>query len=118
MRGVWAGPRGGRRSRAGAACGRAISGGRERAPPLLGRALRGAEALPSRCVAGDEDEIGGGGGLPGDGLALVEGEQAAVEALAHLDPGAGVGAAVGAGRNVQAAAGDAHGVIAGDDTLI
>ena len=64
--------------------------------------------------AGDEDEIGRGGGRGGEAVALIVDEQAAIEALAHLDAAAGIGAAVGAARNLDQAGAEADGVVAGD----
>jgi hypothetical protein len=89
-----------------------ISGSREIAAPLLGRALRGAEALRARRPSRDEAELAGRGGAAGEAAALIEGEQAPVEALAHLHAGAGVGAAARPGRDLQPAVAKADGIVA------
>jgi hypothetical protein len=69
-------------------------------------------------MAGDEDEIRLGRRLFGDRAALVEGQQPAVKALAHFHAAAGIGAVLRAGRDIQAAPGHLHGVIAGDDARV
>src|SRR6516165_12833751 len=70
---------------------------REMAAPLLGRGPGGTEATAAGRGPGQEDEFRAGGGLHGqaDAARRVD-EQAAVEAFAHRDPAAGVGAAMAA----------------------
>ena len=96
-------------------CKGAFSGGRGIAAPLGRAALRGgwtAAAIPTGAAAGAEDEVDGGRGLRNEAVAVREDEEAPVQALAHLEPPAGVGAAVG---QLDPAGAEADGVVVGDD---
>lgn len=61
-----------------------------------------------------EDELARGGRIRGQPAALIVDEQAAVEAFPEVDAAAGVGAAVRAARELDQAAAESHGVVAGD----
>ena len=69
-------------------------------------------AIAAGAAAGAKDEVGGGRGLRGEALAVREDEEAAVQALAHLEAPAGVGAAA---RQLDPAGAEADGVVVGDD---
>jgi len=69
-------------------------------------------AIPTGAAAGAEDEVDGGRGLRGEALALREDEEAPVQALAPLEPSAGVGAAAG---ELDPAGPEADGVVVGHD---
>ena len=76
-------------------------------------ALGGVAALVAGGGAGLEDKVGGRG-LRGEDGALVQNDEAAIEEFAELDAAAGVGAVVGAGRDLDPAGPEADGVVPGD----
>src|SRR5439155_15403495 len=65
-------------------------------------------------LARREDEVGAGGRLGGEQGALVGDEEPAVEELAEVDATAGVRTPARAGRNLDPARAEGHGVVAGD----
>src|SRR5437667_2493386 len=103
--------------RSGRGCaGKRAAVGREGIAARLGCAARRgvwtSAAIPTGAAAGAEDEVDGGRGLRGEALALREDEEAPVQALAHLEPSAGVGAAAG---ELDPAGPEADGVVVGHD---
>jgi hypothetical protein len=84
------------------------------------RALLRLRTLPiaAGITAGREDESGRGGRLRGEERVLIEDDEAAIEELAKLDATAGVGVAAGAGRDLEPAGAQPHGVVAGDDARV
>jgi hypothetical protein len=87
----------------------------EIAAPCLGRAPGGASAVRP---AGDQPEILRGRGRRGKAVSLIVDEQAAVEAFAHPDAAAGVGAAMRARGNLDQTGAEAHGVVPGHDPRV
>jgi hypothetical protein len=49
---------------------------------------------------------------------VIEGDEAAIEELAHVDATAGVGAAPGPGRDLEPAGAQPHGVVTSDDPRV
>jgi len=64
--------------------------------------------------ARDEDEVGRRGRIGDQASPLIVDQHAAIEAFADLDAAARVGAAMGAGRDLDQPGAEAHGVVAGD----
>ena len=89
-----------------------------RAAPRLHGDPGGAEtlgALGAGVTPRPEDELRPERGLHGEPGRVVEDEEAAVQTLAQFDPAAGIGAATGAGRDLEPARSETHGVVASDD---
>src|SRR4029453_409999 len=82
--------------------------------PVLLRTL----PITAGITAGREDESGRGGRLGGEEGVLIEDDEAAIEELAQFHATAGVGVAAGAGRDLQPAGAQPHGVVAGDDARV